>query len=235
MYEIKTHTFEGPLELMLDLIEKNKLSINGISLSQIADEYISYIRDMESFKREEVASFLVVAATLMLIKSRSLLPNLEVSEEEETDIQELERRLSLYKSMRELSRHIQTLQNQGLRMYARESQTDLPVIFYPPEHLTLEEMVQVVKSLIENLPQKEILPEKTIQTIVSLEERMDELRRKIEKGISESFTSLTEGKKEKIEIIVSFLAILELVKQGIVMIEQNKTFENITIKKHIPL
>ena len=90
MYEFKTGGFEGPLELLLDLIDRRKLSINEVSLAGITDEYIAYIRALEKFKPEEVASFLVVASTLMLVKSRSLLPQLEISDEEEADIQELE-------------------------------------------------------------------------------------------------------------------------------------------------
>ena len=105
-YKFKLDQFEGPLNLLLDMIESRKLSISSVSLAKITDEYIKHIRKLEEFPKEEVAEFLVVASTLMLIKSRSLLPGIELSEEEEKDIYDLEFRLNLLKKIRELSPHI---------------------------------------------------------------------------------------------------------------------------------
>lgn len=231
MYEFKTGGFEGPLELLLDLIDRRKLSINEVSLAGITDEYIAYIRALEKFKPEEVASFLVVASTLMLVKSRSLLPQLEISDEEEADIQELEHRLEMLRRFRNLSRHIQDFAKRGHQMYSREAHTELPVIFYPPEQLSLDDMFGMIKRMLEALPKKGELPEKVIRTIVSLEERMDELRRKIETSLQHSFKNFVGDKAQKVDIIISFLAVLELVKQGLVLVEQRGAFEDITIQR----
>lgn len=232
VYAVKAGEFEGPLELLLDLIDKNKLSINEVSLATITDEYIAYVRALEKFKPEEVASFLVIASTLMLIKSRSLLPQLDITDEEETDIQELEKRLQMLQRFREFSKHIQTFAQRGLRMHAREAHMELPIIFYPPEKLSVEDMLEMIKSMIAALPKKEILPEKTIRTIISLEQRMDELRRKVETSLQQTFKNFVGDKAEKVDVIISFLAVLELVKQGLVLVEQQGAFGDITIQRY---
>lgn len=230
MHEFKTGGFEGPLELLLDLIDRRKLSINEVSLAGITDEYISYVRAMEQFKPEEVASFLVVASTLMLIKSRSLLPQLEISDDEVADIQELEHRLEMLRRFRDLSQHIQDFAKRGHQMFSREAHTELPVIFFPPEKLSLEDMFGMIKHMLEALPKKGELPERVIRTIVSLEERMDELRHKIETSLQHSFQNFVGDKAEKVDIIISFLAVLELVKQGLMLVEQKGVFGDITMQ-----
>ena len=95
-YQVKTHIFEGPLDTLLSLIEKRKLFINDISLSKVADDYIAYIKSLENFPIADSAHFILIASTLVLIKSKSLLPNLTLSEEEEHSIEDLEARLREY-------------------------------------------------------------------------------------------------------------------------------------------
>lgn len=231
MYSVQTEKFEGPMELLLTLIEERKLSINEVSLSQVAEQYVLYLKSLEEFKPQEVASFLVVAATLMLIKSRSLLPQLELSQEEEADIKDLEHRLEVYRKVRELSLHIQRLEKRRERMFSRETMTDFPVIFYPPEKLELSHMLAIIRGLITALPQKEILPEQTVRIVISLEEKMEELRKKTEATLAHSFQDFVAGKTEKVDVIVSFLAMLELIKEGIILVEQNKLFQDIRIQR----
>lgn len=231
-YAVKTKSFEGPLELLLELIEKQKLSINEISLAVIADDYVRHIKMVEQFRPEEVAAFLVIAATLMLIKSRSLLPNMQLTKEEETDIKELERRLELYRRFRALSQHIQGFQEEHRRMFSREAHRDFPVVFYPPQTFRITDMLALAKRIIAELPHHaRALPEKTIEVVVSLEEKMEELRTRIEANIAGSFRAFTHSKRERIEIIVSFLALLELVKAGVMHARQEESFGDIMIQK----
>ena len=100
---VKTSVYEGPLEVLLELIEKRKLLINDISLASVTDEYIARVNTMPHLPVGETAEFISLAATLLLIKSRSLLPNLQLSEEESRDIKELEYRLALYQLIKEAS------------------------------------------------------------------------------------------------------------------------------------
>ena len=231
MYAVRAGEFEGPLELLLDLIESRKFSINEVSLASITDEYLLHVKSFAKLDPEEVASFLVVAATLMLIKSRSLLPSVEITEEERADIKELEDRLKIYQTYRDFAHYIENLQKEGKHMYNRESYTDFPILFYPPESLTLHSMVGIVEQVIAQLPQKEILPQRTIQKIVSIEEKMEELKTRMQKAISHSFHHFVKDKSEKVDIIISFLAMLELFKEGTLLVHQENLFEDITMQK----
>src|SRR3989344_6417005 len=102
-YTVKTEAFEGPLDLLLELVTKRKLFVNDVSLSQVTDDFISYIDQHEEFPISESAEFILGASTLMLIKSRSLLPMLQLTEEEEESIHELENRLAIYAKVKELA------------------------------------------------------------------------------------------------------------------------------------
>lgn len=234
MHQVKTEIFEGSLILLLDLIEKNKLSINEVSLAAIADAYVTEIKSRVSTAPDEIANFLVVASTLMLIKSRSLLPNLSVTEEEESSIHELENRLAQLQRMRELSRHVGELATRGNRMYERAALYDLPSLFYPPEGITPTLLHEQIIALIRALPALSPLqlPKKTVQHIISLEEKIKELMTRVEQSLTRSFQTFVGTVTEKSEIIVSFLALLELVKQGHIAVEQGSRYGDITIKSH---
>src|ERR1035437_2753511 len=108
-FTIKTQSFEGPLDLLLDLIEKRKLFINDISLAQVTDDFISHIKQGTGVSMGESAHFILVASTLLLIKSKSLLPDLNLTDEEQGDISDLERRLKMYKCIKEASVHVRRL------------------------------------------------------------------------------------------------------------------------------
>jgi segregation and condensation protein A len=234
MVQIKTEIFEGPLELLLDLIEKNKLSINQVSLATITDEYIMEVKARVAVAPDEVAQFLVIASTLMLIKSRSLLPNMTVTDEEEQNIRNLEERLAQLRKMRECSGYITLYASRGERMYARTVVTDLPILFYPPKDITPSTLRNGIRTVIRALPYYThtiTIPEKSMQRVVSLEEKISELMVRVEESLTHSFKSFIGSAKEKTEIIVSFLALLELVKEGHVIAEQGEYFGDIAINK----
>ena len=108
-YKVKTSVFEGPLELLLNLVEKRKLLINEVSLAKVADDFITYAKGLEKFPVAESANFILIASTLVLIKSRSLLPALALTEEEEGSVVELEQRLKIYQRTRQLSHQVAAL------------------------------------------------------------------------------------------------------------------------------
>src|SRR4051812_4242556 len=105
-FKVKMEAFEGPLGLLLNLVEKRKLFINDISLSKVADDFISYVRELGNFPIAESAEFILVASTLLLIKSKSLLPTLDLTSEEQDSIEDLEKRLKLYQRIRDLTIHV---------------------------------------------------------------------------------------------------------------------------------
>lgn len=231
MYQFNLDKFSGPLDLLLSLVEEEKLSINEISLSKVAEEYIAYLRSLEEMPKEELAAFLVIASTLMLIKSRSLIPNLKLTEEEEIDIKDLERRLITYKFFRKLGESLKGLNKQGKHLYGREAYAGMQAVFFPPKDVTAETLSKIVGELLTAIPLKESLPEDTLKKAISLEEKMDELKNRLESMAAVNFEEMRKNGKAKVEIIVSFLAVLELVRQGFAIFEQKGTFANIDIKK----
>jgi segregation and condensation protein A len=228
-FKIKMGEFEGPLELLLDLVEKRKLHINSVSLSQVADEFIEHTRSYESFPIGDSADFILIASTLLLIKSRSLLPNLELSEEEKGSIEDLEARLALYKKYKELAIGINKMFGNFL-YFANDSKVQ-PVIFAPTPEITLASIEKALGDVLKSIPKEESLPKVTVAKIISLEEMMDNLSKRMENSLKMSFRDFSRmGKTEKVNVIVSFLAMLELVKQGLVRVSQQNHFEDIDME-----
>lgn len=227
-FTVRTEAFEGPLELILDLIERRKLLVNELSLATITDEFISYVKGNDSFPLEDATQFLNVAATLLLIKSRSLLPELELTQEEEQDVDALQRRLKLYEQAREAAKALS--QVFGSVSMAPRGERAPEVAFAPSGDLTLTELQQALTDLLTRLEKEPQLPEVRIRPLVSIEEMMDTLRTRVERAFSISFKEFTGDKGEKVEVIVSFLALLELVKQGSVDAVQHGHFGDIKIE-----
>ena len=151
-FKVRVGDFEGPLEIILDLIEKRKLHISDLSLSQVADEFIEHIKSFEEFPMSDSADFILVASTLLLIKSKSLLPNLPLSEEEQGSIEDLENRLISYKKYKELSLGIGKMFGNFL-YFAKESKKT-NVIFSPTSDISLESIKNSLREVLKNIPQK---------------------------------------------------------------------------------
>lgn len=230
-FVLKHEKFEGPFELLLELIEKEKLAISDISLAKVTDEYIAYVKTLERLDPEALAEFLVVAAQLMLIKSRSLLPTLALNEEEEESIDELEKRLSEFKKLQELVQELKKFESVLPVMVSRESFIALEPIFYPPPKLTLEKIGQSFSSFLAAIPKVQKLAEEKLTRVISLQEKITHIREFLMNSVEKAFSELVSGSKEKVEVIVSFLAILELARQKFIDLDQNELFSEIRIKK----
>ena len=234
-YTIKAAGFEGPLELLLDLIEKRKLFINDISLSQVTDDFIGYLKEMNNFPLGLSAQFVLVASTLLLIKSKSLLPSLDLTPEEESSIDDLEARLKEYQRMKELTLHVRALF--GARIIFPHAESRMrTAVFAPHPSMTVANVAFAARSVIVNLPKKEIKPEVTVRKVVTLEETIDKLTERIGRALRMSFRDFSGHaargggavtQEKKVAIIVSFLAMLELAKQGIIAVRQENLFDDI--------
>jgi len=232
VYQLKLEKFAGPLSLLLELIEKRKLSISDISLAQVTDQYIEHLKSIEGFPLEEVSAFVAIASTLLLIKSASLIPSLQLSEEETGDIKDLERRLQLYSQIKNFSAELGRSFGKNV-MFEREGFLGFNFGFLEPKGVTKEKIFAVMKQIIAKLPQKEVLQKALVKKTISLEKKIGEMLSRIQQQIEFSFSdAVSGGKKEKVEIIVSFLAVLELIKRGFIIVEQTAVFENIKIKKN---
>jgi len=229
-FQIKTEVFEGPLDLLLSLIEKRKLFINDIALSKVADDYIAYLQGQDKFPIAQSADFLVIASTLLLIKSKSLLPGLNLTEDEQRDVGDLERRLKIYQKIKELSVHIKNQFGKEI-IFAAEPRKAIPV-FSPDQTMTKENFLTAIMDVIKALPKvAENIPKAIVKKVISLEEMIGNLTNRIQSSIKLSFREFAKvGKEERVNVIISFLAMLELVKQGIVNVRQNNEFEDIEIE-----
>jgi segregation and condensation protein A len=205
-YVIKTSVFEGPFALLLDLIEKKKLFINDISLAQVTEDYLAYLKGLGSLHPTQISNFVVVASTLLLIKSKSLLPTLTLTEEEEGSIRSLEERLRLYEMFTRLSQNIQNIFGKKIIFPAEERRRGI-VVFLPDEHITRESMMVCVKDVLGAIPKATFVPEVEVRKVVSIEEMIGNLTERVQRAMKMSFKEFTgKGgtKEEKVFVIVGF-------------------------------
>lgn len=233
-YKIKTGTFEGPLEVLLGLIEQRRLFINEISLAQVTEDFLAYLKSLEGSNLEEIANFISVAATLILIKSKSLLPGIKLEEDEDKQIGDLEKRLAMFKIIQGASEDIKRIFGKKFIFFQQEKR--VVSVFYPTPEITLDNLMNSARSVISAIPKEELLPKIEVKKVVSIEEMINSLTERIQKSMNMNFSDLWGGgkvltKKEKVFVVVGFLAMLELVRQGIIDVMQSTEFEEIKIEK----
>ncbi|MDD3531126.1 MAG: ScpA family protein [Candidatus Pacebacteria bacterium] len=226
-FHIKTDSYQGPFELVLDLIEARKLLVNDLALASITEDFIAHVRAQTTFPVEETANFIQIAATLLLIKSKSLIPDLTFSEEENADVEDLKRRLAAYEKVREASRELARIY--GRTVMAAEGERMPEVLFAPSRDLSTDALAEALVRVLAAREAVEELPEARVKPLISIEEVMDDLARRVQSALTLSFKDFAGEQKEKVEVIVSFLALLELVKQGAVAAEQFDTHGDIRI------
>jgi segregation and condensation protein A len=223
-YTVKTEVFEGPLDLLLELVTKRKLFVNDVSLAQVTDDFVRYIEEHDEFPIGESAEFILVASTLMLIKSRSLLPMLQLTEEEEESIQDLENRLQVYARIKELAGELKKIYGKEI-IFDKTPSKISAVIFAPDAKTDPENLLSALERVMESLPRREALPKVLVKKVISLEEMIERLAERISKASKFKFHEFHGSKgaltyEKKVSIIVGFLAMLELVKRGAIRVSQ---------------
>lgn len=233
-FVIRQGQFEGPLDLLLQLVEKRKLFINDISLADVTDEYLGHIKDL-SVDIDQKTEFLVIAAILILLKSRSLLPNLELTVDEKKDVSDLERRLMLYQLFVGAGESLKTFIKSGVAFRLPKKRKKIKqIVFVEDTTITNQLLHKEIVDVLSKVPKIEKLPKVKIEKILTLEEVIDSLQARIQTATRFMFSSLNkeaDTKEARVNIIVSFLAMLELVRQGILSVTQNEMFEDIEIQK----
>jgi segregation and condensation protein A len=227
--KIKIERFEGPLDLLLQLIEREELSISDISLSKIADQYLAHLAAVAKKDPEELADFLVVAAKLLLIKSRELLPGAPVPEDEGPS---LESQLKMYKIFWEAARRIEAVLKRKRFIFFRDK---LPAAiaprFSPPPSLTAEKMRTSFLDVLQKMMPIIRFPEERLKKTVSIQEKIDYIRDIMSREATVRFHEILKGSRSKTEVVVNFLALLELVRARTVHVEQDEAFGEIVIKR----
>jgi len=226
----KIGQFEGPLYLLLQLIEAADLDITEVSIADVAEQFMQYLARVEEKNPEELADFLVVAAKLLLIKSRVLLPSLNFGVEEEEG--DLEQQLRIYKEYYEASKKIEEIIAKKDVLFLREKiPLDLEVIFNPPKDISGEKLKNIFLEILKEIEPMVKLPQRQVARVMSIREKIEQIKNKILSAVSINFKDLLIGSKNKTEVIVTFLGLLELVKQRAITVKQDKMFDEIIIEK----
>jgi segregation and condensation protein A len=230
-FEIQTEVYSGPLDLLIDLIERRKLLVNDISLATVTDDYMKYVAALEERPLRDIADFVVLAATLLLLKSKSLLPILELTEAEEESVETLETRLRYYQIFRTAGQKLSALFGKR-RLYERPFVPDRTPLFLPDRYTEKDALKIAISNVIANLPKKVEKPKVKVRKVISLEEMISNFRDRIEKQFKLTFKEFSANAEGRGTVIVGFLAVLEMVKQGMVLVTQHNRFEDIHIERH---
>jgi len=231
-YRVRLPIFEGPLDLLLHLIEREELEITAISVAQIADQYLAYLSQMQEHRLSELADFLVMAARLLWIKSRALLPRPScISEEEggEDPAEALARQLREYRRFKSAAAWLRARQEKGLRTYLRIAPPPAPPRRLPPGEYTLDDLLQAWRqAMAESVPPPPV-DEVVAPLTVTIAEKIAQIMEAAARWGRVRFRQLLTQAASRVEIIVTLLALLELVKQQRVTMEQKRVFGEIII------
>ncbi len=235
VYQVQLPVFEGPLDLLLQLIEREKLDISAISLAQVTDQFLAYVRQMEEVAAETLADFLVVAARLVWIKSRLLLPRPPAppEEEEEDPAEALARQLREYKRFKEAATALRTIEERGLRTYLREA--DLPELErrLAAEGASLADLLSAAQVALLGLtgaPKPELPGGLVVPFTLTIQDQIRHIRQVTTGGKRVTFRSLLSQARHRLEVIVTLLAVLELIKRDQARVTQEQAFGEIYIE-----
>jgi segregation and condensation protein A len=233
-YRVRLEVFEGPLDLLLRLIEREELDITTIALAKVTDQYLDYLRDLERQEVRDLADFLVVAAKLLLIKSLALLPRPRTLPPEAEDVgDELVEQLRIYKRYKEVASLLREREQEGLRGFIRIA----PMPRLDPQldlgEVTIRDLLGVIRDVLDaapGLPAGEVVAAIT----VTIAEQQELIQKRLAHGRKLRFRDLLRKAASRVEVIVTLLALLELIKQDLVQVWQDKPFAPIYIERREP-
>jgi len=227
-FQFATESFEGPLETLLNLIELRKMSISEISLSEVCDAYLAYVEKLPELPLGETAQFILVASTLLLIKSRTLLPSLDLTEEERESVEELERRLARYAIIRKAAKALRKEWGKSPLVLAKRAPSHDAV--FSPAEASIAFIHDAAIRLLKSIPKPELLAQAAVAPILALEDVIKSVHARLTSAIRTRWSDLTRNTADKHVLIVHFLAVLELVRNGSASVMQDKLFSDITIE-----
>jgi len=237
-YRIDTDLYQGPLDLLLELIDKAELDITKLALAKVTDQYLAYLENLETENPNEVSSFLVIASKLLQIKSQALLPKPSIDilgEEEEDPGEALAKQLIIYKKFKDIAKWLSEREEEGLRTYLRVAPP--PKINFQPKldltGITLDDLVEVAHEIF--LSNKPLTDLDTVINLpkVTIKEKISSILDHLKSFHKSTFQNLLTNKKSKVELVVTFLALLELVKRHIIEANQAELFGEINLQSDI--
>lgn len=234
-YQVRLSIFEGPLDLLLQLIEREKLDISSVSLAQVTDQFLTYVRELEEVQAETLADFLVIAVRLVWIKSRLLLPQPpKVAEEEEEDPAEaLARQLREYKRFKEAAAELRAIEEQGLHTYQRTADPPELERRLETDASAMTELLAAARvafaGALSGLP-AEMPVGLVVPFTLTIHDQIEHIRQAIATGRPLTFRALLSQARYRVEIIVTLLAVLELIKRQKIQVKQEQMFGEIVIE-----
>lgn len=226
-FSVKLEQFDGPLDLLLDLIEREQLDVSKVALARVTEAYLHHVEAHPEIPPEELADFLVVATRLLLLKSQLLLPFLNLGAEEPTD--DLEGQLKIYREYLEASKSIEAQIGRKRFLFVHDRLPSVDIGFAPPKKLGTDQMRALMLAVVRRLEPVFTVPQATVERIVSIHERIGHLRSLVRKAERLSFREVLGSAESRVDIVISFLALLELVKQRSVAVAQEGQFSDIVI------
>jgi segregation and condensation protein A len=232
-YQVALPVFEGPLDLLLHLIEREELDITQVSLAQVTNQYLEHLAEISDRDPDKLADFLVVAAKLLLIKSRVLLPkppSAAVSEDEEDAGEDLIRQLIEYKKFKEVAGWLQERDEKGLYSFIRSAAPPPLERSVDLGDITLDELLAAVREVLAVKPPSPSVDDAVPPRIITIADQMGRIERATSGGRAVSFQRLLDESTTRLEVIVTLLALLEMVKQLRVAMHQEHRFGDIMIR-----
>jgi len=230
-YKVATPVYEGPLALLLQLIERAELDITRLALAQVTDQYLAYLKVLENHQAEEVSAFIVIATKLLQIKSEALLPRPPVREVGEEDPgEELARQLLAYKQYKQAAEFLKERESKGFRTYLRlappptiEGKVDL-------SEFSLDDILLAARAAFIQADNRQELGTVVTAPRITIREKISAIVKLLKKGEYTSFRILIGGKGSRMDVVVTFLAMLELIKRHFVKAKQENLFGDILLE-----
>ena len=228
-YKIKLEKFSGPLDLLLQLIEQKQMDITQVAIGEVTDQYLAYLDDTKDISATELADFLVVATKLLVIKSKLLVPQL--SDDEEDSAEQLEAQLKMYKEYLDASKIIEKMLNAGNILFSRERlAVNFEPAFSPPPSLSAQNLMEIYLEILGRIDYVVNLPQRVMKRAVTLKETVNNIREALSKFKTMNFREMLAGAHDRTEVVVSFMALLELIKSGEIAVTQGGVFDDIMIE-----
>lgn len=233
MYKVQLEKFTGPLDLLLQLIEKEEMDITQVSLAKVADQFLDYMHQIQTMGAKDIVDFLEIAARLILIKSKALLPQLQLTDDEELSAEELALRLKEYKKFKAAGKDFKGLLEARRYCFDRQVYLEAEKVFSPPPGISPADLSRAFGDVLGAVPLMENLGEEVMTEVVSLEDKIDHIKNFLTERINVMFSRL-HNSQSKMEVVVTFLAMLELMKQRVIDVRQEQMFGEIELTKTNP-